>query len=81
MCRRSIYAVCGASTAGKAGGEPCRKEISMRCPESWHLAGPLAALCGLFACVHTVRRRDKALLGALLALWLTSLPGIQIEPT
>ena len=35
---------------------------------------------GVFACVHTVRRRGKALLGALLELLLTELPGIHIEP-
>jgi hypothetical protein len=36
---------------------------------------------GFCACVHQVRRRGNALLGALLVRLLTSLPGTQIEPS
>jgi hypothetical protein len=54
VLRRSIHAVCGEYTAGKGVGEPCSKRVSMIRPESWHLAGPLAALFGLL-CVCAQR--------------------------
>jgi hypothetical protein len=39
----------------------------------------LPVYLGFFEFVHTVRRRGKAVLGALLELLLTELPGIHIE--
>ena len=70
FCEVHVNTMAGVWSLLRSWRRPHRGISQEKLPISW----------GFFAFVHHVRRRGKALLGALIELLVTSLPGIREEP-